>query len=352
MERRRLGLQLLGSLLLTGAILAGCAKQAVNSGTTPGAASGETKAPAPAAAPAPAYPTKAIDLIVSFGPGGAADVTARLIAKFAAEKFGQPVNVVNVPGGSGVVGTQQALSAKPDGYTLLVDNHAVSSLLAVTQKSLPFMWEERTWIARVTRDPIFYVVKTDTPYKTLADVVSKAKADPKSFKWGSCGASCISSFGTGALFDLNGIELKQTNMVVFKSGGETLTGLASGSIDLAAQQLSEVTPLIGAGKIRPLAVVAEKRLAQYPDVPTAKELNIAVEISGWQGISGPNGIPDHVVAKWQEFLAAAIKDPAFLDQAGKISKIIDYLPGEQMKKAAVAEKEKYQPLSVKLGFGQ
>ena len=301
---------------------------------------------------APAYPTRPIDFIVSFGPGGAADVTGRLIAQYASEKLGQPINVINVPGGAGVTGTLRALSAAPDGYTLLVDNHAVSSLMAVTQSQLPFDWTRRTWIARVTVDPLFYVVRADSPFRSLADVVAAARRNPKAFRWGSCGPSCVGTFGIAQLFYVHGLEIRETNMLVYRSGAETLTGLAGGNIDLAAQQLSEITPLVAAGRIRPLAVVWSERLPQYRDVPTVRELGLNLDVTGWQGLSGPPGLPEHVVRRWQEVLSQAVRDPAFLQQAERISKVVAYLPGDEMRRAAMAERDRYKPLAEAMDLGR
>ena len=110
-----------------------------------------------------AYPTKPVEMIIGFGPGGAADVAARLVAGYVSKKWGQPINVINMPGASGIIGTRHVLSAKPDGYTLMMDNHAVSAMLAASQMDLPFKWENRTTIGRVTVDPVFYTVKQSSP---------------------------------------------------------------------------------------------------------------------------------------------------------------------------------------------
>ncbi|HEU5321996.1 MAG TPA: tripartite tricarboxylate transporter substrate-binding protein, partial [Methylomirabilota bacterium] len=115
----------------------------------------------PAAHAQPAYPTRPVELVVGFAPGGGADVAGRLIAAYASRKWGQPVNVVNQPGASGITATLNVLNARPDGYTLFVDNHAVSSMLFAVQSDVPYRMEGKTPVALVTLDPVIYTVKGD-----------------------------------------------------------------------------------------------------------------------------------------------------------------------------------------------
>ncbi|OGP48649.1 MAG: hypothetical protein A3K30_07120, partial [Deltaproteobacteria bacterium RBG_13_51_10] len=248
---------------------------------------------------APAYPTKPIEMIIGFGPGGAADVTARLVAGYVSKKWGQPINVINMPGASGIIGTRHTLTAKPDGYTLMMDNHAVSAMLAASQIDLPFKWENRTVIARVTVDPVFYLVKQDSPWKDLKEVAENIRKNPKVFRWGVAGVTAVGAFAMPQFLEVNNLPFDSLNRVVFKSGAEVVTALAGGHIDLAAQQYSEVTGLILAKKVRGLAVVNPERLPGLPDVPPAKEVGYPnLNVYGWQGVSGPPQLPPEVVDKW------------------------------------------------------
>lgn len=297
------------------------------------------------------YPTKPIQLIVAFPPGGGADVTARLISEYVAKKWGQSVDVVNVAGGAAVIGTQQAMKAAPDGYTMLLDCHASSSMMAAAQPQLPFDWTKRTVIARVSLDPVFYVVNTSSKAKTLAEVVGLVKENPKDFKWGTVGISGLSTFAVAQLFAAGGIDIKSTNMVTLQGGAPVLTSLAGGHIDLAAQQLSEVTPLLTAGKIRALAVVSDKRIPQFPDVPTVAEAGFAkLNITGWQGISGPDGLPRHVVDKWTSVLQEIEKDPTFQEKANKLGKIPAYMGADETKKMIDNEYQQYLSLAKLVGL--
>jgi tripartite-type tricarboxylate transporter receptor subunit TctC len=300
---------------------------------------------------APAYPTKPIEMIIGFGPGGAADVTARLVAGYVSKKWGQPINVINMPGASGIIGTRHTLTAKPDGYTLMMDNHAVSAMLAASQIDLPFKWENRTVIARVTVDPVFYLVKQDSPWKDLKEVAENIRKNPKVFRWGVAGVTAVGAFAMPQFLEVNNLPFDSLNRVVFKSGAEVVTALAGGHIDLAAQQYSEVTGLILAKKVRGLAVVNPERLPGLPDVPPAKEVGYPnLNVYGWQGVSGPPKLPPEVVDKWAKSLEEACKDPAFLEQAAKIYKVLAYLGPKEFWEFMQDEYKRYVPLAIKMGI--
>jgi tripartite-type tricarboxylate transporter receptor subunit TctC len=300
---------------------------------------------------APAYPTKPIEMIIGFGPGGAADVTARLVAGYVSKKWGQPINVINMPGASGIIGTRHTLTAKPDGYTLMMDNHAVSAMLAASQIDLPFKWENRTVIARVTVDPVFYLVKQDSPWKDLKEVAETIRKNPKVFRWGVAGVTAVGAFAMPQFLEVNNLPFDSLNRVVFKSGAEVVTALAGGHIDLAAQQYSEVTGLILAKKVRGLAVVNPERLPGLPDVPPAKEVGYPnLNVYGWQGVSGPPKLPPEVVDKWAKSLEEACKDPAFLEQAAKIYKVLAYLGPKEFWEFMQEEYKRYLPLAIKMGI--
>lgn len=297
------------------------------------------------------YPSKPVEMIIGFGPGGAADVAARLVSGYVSKKWGEPINVINMPGGSGIIGTRHTLAAKPDGYTLMMDNHAVSAMLAASQIDLPFKWENRTVIARVTVDPVFYLVKQDSPWKDLKEVAENIRKKPKVFRWGVAGVTAVGAYAMPQFLEVNNLPFDSLNRVVFKSGAEVVTALAGGHIDLATQQYSEATGLILAKKVRGLAVVNPERLPGLPDVPPAKEVGYPnLNVYGWQGVSGPANLPKEVVEKWDKVLREASKDPAFLEQAAKIYKIVAYLGPKEFWEFMQDEYKRYLPLAIKMGI--
>lgn len=299
----------------------------------------------------PDYPTRPVEIIVAYSPGGGADVAARLIASYATKKWGQPVNVVNLPGASGITGTLRALNARPDGYTLLVEPHATSAMLFAVQRDVPFKMDGKTPIALITLDPVIYTVKADSPWKTLKDVAEAARANPKAFRYGTAGVSGVAAFSVAQFLFAAGVPVTETSRVVFPGGAPAVTALAGGHVDFAGQQWSESGALIQAGKIRGLAVVHPTRLPGLPDIPTAVEAGFPqLDVVGWQGLAGPPGLPAPIVAKWAALVEEASKDPAFLEQAAKVNKVIVYKGPEEYWKFQEEELEKYVPLATKMGI--
>lgn len=298
-----------------------------------------------------AYPTKPVDVVVGFAPGGGADVAARLIAAYASKKLGQPVNVVNMPGASGITGALHVFRARPDGYTLLLEPHATASMLFAVQSDVPFKWEDRTPIALVTLDPVIYTVKADSPWKALTDVAAAAKADPKSFRYALGGVAAVASFSVSQFLYGAGVPVAETNRVVFTGGAPALTALAGGHVDFAGQQWSESAGLIQGRKIRGLAVVHPSRLPGLPEIPTVKEAGFPeLDVVGWQGLSGPPKLPAAFVQKWSALVEEASKDPAFIEQAAKVNKVIAYKGPDAFWQFQQEELKKYLPLATKMGI--
>jgi tripartite-type tricarboxylate transporter receptor subunit TctC len=303
------------------------------------------------AARAQEYPSRPVELVVGFAPGGGADNAARLIATYASQKWGHPVNVVNMPGASGITSTRQVLNAKPDGYTLFMDVHATSSMLFAVQSDLPFKFEEKTPIGLVTLDPVIYSVKPDSPWKTLRDVGEAAKANPKAFRYPLGGIAAVASFAVPQFLHAAGVPVGETNRVVFAGGAPALAALAGGHVDFAGQQWSESAGLILGKKIRALAVVHPARLPGFPDVPTAKEAGFPdLNVTGWHGISGPPKLPAAVVARWAALLEMAGKDPAFQERAEKIYKIIAIKGPEAFWQFQQEEYKRFLPVAIQLGI--
>ena len=297
------------------------------------------------------YPTRQVEIVVGFAPGGGADVAARLTAGYASKKWGKPVNVVNQPGASGITATRQVLSARPDGHTLFLDVHAVSSMLFAVQSDVPFKLEEKTPIALVTLDPVIYTVKADSPWKTLREVADAAKANPKAFRYALGGVAAVAAFSVSQFLYSAGVPVPETNKVVFSGGAPALAALAGGHVDFAGQQWSEAAPMVAGKKIRAIAVVHPTRISTFPDVPTAKEAGFPdLNVVGWQGLSGPPKLPAHVVQKWTSLLEAAAKDPEFLEQAEKVSKVIVYKGPQEFMQFQQEELKKYLPLATQMGI--
>jgi tripartite-type tricarboxylate transporter receptor subunit TctC len=306
---------------------------------------------AAAAGGQPAYPTRPVEIIVAFAPGGGADVAARLVAAYASKKWGQPVNVVNMPGASGLTGTLRALNARPDGYTLLLEPHATASMMFAVDSNVPFKMDGKTPIALITLDPVVYTVKYDSPWKSLQEVAAGAKANPRAFRYAVAGRGAVATFSVGQFLFQTGIPIAETSRVAFSGGAPAITALAGGHVDFAGQQWSESAGLIQGKKVRAIAVVHPTRLPGLEDVPTMKEAGFPdLDVVGWQGLSGPPGLAAPIVQAWSALIEEASKDPAFLEQAARLNKVMAYKGPDAFWQFQQDELKRYLPLATRMGL--
>jgi len=291
------------------------------------------------------YPTKPIDMIVAYGPGGGSDIMGRFLSAYFSKEAGVQLNVINKAGGAGAIGLQTALAARPDGYTMLMDTHGIASMIALYTGTYPVDWRKRAWCSRIVVEPMVYQGRVDAPWKTRTEVAEFIKQNPEKLRWGTSGLTGCGAPAGIQFFRANEISMKMVRRVMFQGAAEVVVALAGGHIDFASQQYSESASLIEAKKTRPIAVVAAKRLPLLPDVPTVTEAGYPMlDVMGWQGVSGPAGIPKEVVDFWAKSLEKACKDPAFIEQAEKLKKEVTYLGPKEFESFVEGEFQKYSRL--------
>lgn len=300
------------------------------------------------------YPARAIEIVVPFGPGGATDLVARATADYLGKKWGQPLLVVNRPGGSGVIGARAALKdSRPDGYTVLLDVPTTSAMLIGAWKSPPLTLRDRKWAGRITLDPIVVAVKADAPWKSFQELTDWVKADPARLVWsGGAGLSTVARYTVFDWFVQNGMNPAKTRMVITEGAADSMAKLAGGHVMLAAHSLGEAKAMLEAGKIRLLAVLAQKRVSYVPAVPTAEEQGVmkGVSVSWWSGVSMPAATPDAVVRKWEGALAEMVKDPAFRVVAERMWMHADYLDAAAMTAFVEKQGAYYVDMAGKIGI--
>jgi tripartite-type tricarboxylate transporter receptor subunit TctC len=175
------------------------------------------------------YPTRAINIIVPFAPGGSTYTSARVTASFVSKKWGVPVNVVNKPGGNTIPGTLEVYASPPDGYTLLGDALPMCSLLDVAVKDLPFKVMDRTFVSMTTFSAQDIIVPATSPYKTLKDLMEDARKDPENFSWSSLGGVSGNDFGARMFFKAAGVDVARTKPVMSKGGAQGAALVAGGT---------------------------------------------------------------------------------------------------------------------------
>jgi tripartite-type tricarboxylate transporter receptor subunit TctC len=300
---------------------------------------------------AQSYPTKEIKLVVPFPPGGVTDLTARVVANYLSKKWGQTVSVANKPGEGGTTGTMFVLRGKNDGYTMLMSATGQATQNPAIESRLPYKWDEPTLVARTNVSPLVFVVKGDSPWKSLREVMEDVKRDPARFKYGTSGSGGVGSIAIAQLLDASGIDPNQLNKVVFQGGAAILAAVIEGQTHFAAQYLAEMRALLEGKKIKGLAVSTANRVRQLPDVPTGPEAGFdAFRLIGWNGIAGPSNLPGQVVDKWNEGIREMVKDPEFLRQTDAMGATAAYLGPHDFSAALEVEYKTALKFAEKLGL--
>jgi putative tricarboxylic transport membrane protein len=299
------------------------------------------------------YPAKPVEIVVPFTAGGGTDLISRLVADHLSKKWGQPILVVNKPGGGGIVGARAALKeGRPDGYTALMDIHTTSSMHIGAWKTPQLTLADRKFAARVVRDPMVFAVKSDAPWKSLRELSEWVKAHPDQLVWSTAGPSGPSRYTAYEWFTQIGVDAAKTRMVITEGAGDSMTKLAGGHVVLAIHSVAEAQAMVQAGKIRLLAVLSASRIKYIKDVPTAEELGVikGVRVQWWAAVAFPASTPDPIVKKWEAALAEMAKDSQFLAGADRLSMNIDYLSGEQTRAFVEKEVAGYTEMATQIGI--
>lgn len=298
------------------------------------------------------YPARPVDIIVPYAPGGGSDLSARLIAGYAAKKLGRPVNVVNVVGASGITATMKMLASPPDGYTIMIDGTSNTSFLAASRADLPFKLEDRTWLGRWVGDPMYYMYSASTPFKSLKEAMEFARAKPTDYAWGAGAQGSQSMFHGLTLLSDAGIDPMKTKMLVFPEGmAPSVQAVLAGTVMHAGAMATDVAKLLPTGKVKVLGVATPERTKKYPDVPTAKEQGFPnATLISWYGLSGPKNLAAEAIEVWTKLAEQAAKDPEFHAMADKQNKTLSFMGPKEHREYVLAEARRVTELAVKVGL--
>ena len=274
-----------------------------------------------AAAQAQTYPDKPIKIIVPSAPGGPTDVPARLASQILPPRIGQPIVVENRPGAGGALGARAVASASPDGYTLLAGNTSVFAVIPAVSASAGFdSIKDFTPVAKVSESFQILVVLPSFPAKTLKEFIDYAKANPGKLNYAHTGPGGLPHL-TGELFkSRTGVDIVP---VSYRSGGESVTAVLSGAVEMTFESITILLPLIREGKVRALGVTSRSRSPLAPDLPTIAEQGVAdYEVLTFNGIVAPKGTPAAIVDKLNAGINEGLKTPEMQDtitQLGAVS---------------------------------
>jgi tripartite-type tricarboxylate transporter receptor subunit TctC len=253
------------------------------------------------------YPTRPVRIIVPFGAGGPADVTARLIGNILQENFGQPFVVEDRPGAGGVIGTVEGAKSPPDGYTLLMmSNTQTANESLVPQRKYELM-RDLAPIAPVNSSDLVIVVNPSVAAKTLAEFIALAKAQPGKLNYASSGQGTPYHMAGELFKTMAGIDVVH---VPYRNSGEARSGVIGGQVQMMIDAVTTMAPNVTAGQVRALATTGKVRSSVLPDVPTANEAGVpGYEATIWLGLMAPTGTPKPVIDKLNAAINAAIKRP-------------------------------------------
>ena len=255
-------------------------------------------------ASAQTFPSKPIRIVVPFGAGGVADLTARTVAQKLSESLGTPVVIDNKPGAGGVVAGDTVAKAEPDGHTLLLMSNA-TAVSAGLFKSLPFdPVRDFAPVSTLGYFDIAIITPADSKFKTLGDLLSFAKANPGKLNLGTINIGSTQNLAAELFKTSSGAEVQ---IVPFNGTPAVITALRGGQIDAAVEILGPILPQIHAKALRALVVTGDKRATVLPDVPTAKESGLPTFLaSSWNALAAPAKTPKDVIARLNKEVAAAV----------------------------------------------
>ena len=254
------------------------------------------------------YPNRPITVIVPFPAGGLTDVPARVAATMMSEKMGQSLIVENKTGATGTIGAAAAARATPDGYTLFANSLADAQNIHFVPLTYSPVddFAQIGWI--VDGPPLVLIVNARLPYKSLAELIAAAKANPKNVSFGTSGPASSPAM---ALAQLNMAAKTEIVAVPYRGSGDAAREVAGGAIQGVFAFFSQAKPLVDDGKVRALAVAAPTRVAGWPNVPTFQELGYKVDFRGFVGLSAPVKTPKPIVEYLNKQLNAVVQSDAF-----------------------------------------
>ena len=293
------------------------------------------------------FPSRPVTLLVTFPAGGPTDIAGRALAEATSKYLGQPVVVENRPGATGTLGAAALVNAKPDGYTV--------SMIPITALRLPHMEnvafdpiKDISYVMGVSGYVFAVIVRTDAPWKSMAELVADAKANPGKISYGSHG---IGGSVHLAMEELSAAQGVKFNHVPYKGSADMLTGMLGGHLNVAVDSTGAV-PHVAAGKARVLAVFTEKRAAVWPDVPTLAELGYGIVSTSPYGIGVPGATPAAIVKILHDAFKKGLEDPLHAKTLEKYNQPLWYLSSEDYAKWAREQYERERKVIERIGLAK
>lgn len=294
------------------------------------------------------YPKQPINLVIPLAPGDATDVAGRTIGDGLSRLLKVPVVAVNKPGAGGTLGTDSAVKAAKDGYTILITNNA--SLVfnrILTPETVPYdPFKDLTPLGMAVRTPIVLAVHKDAPFKDFADMVAYAKKNPGNVRVGTVGPGSVGHFTVEIINSLTGSDL---TMIPFKGAGPAVTAALGGHIEGAAAAQGVVAEHLKAGTMR--GIVASTKMPEFPQIPTLAQLGYKQNLLGvWSAFFAPAGVPAEVSKTLVAALEKVMKDPAVTSRLANLGMVADYEPPDKLVTEIREEHRTVEQIAKKAGL--
>ena len=304
---------------------------------------------APADAQTP-YPTRSIECVIPFAPGGPTDTAIRIIQPQLSANLGVPLVLVNKAGGGGALGMDAVAKAKPDGYTLAATVRSTVTILPATQPDVTYKLSDFAVVGAFAVDSQVVLVKAGSPWKTLEELVEFAKKNPGKLSYGTAGLGTNSFFTMELLKLTYGLDMTH---VPFGGSGPVKNAVLGGHVQVGAASLSPMLSVLRSGDVVALATSATKRIASIPNVPTMTEKGQPdASLSTWAEIYAPAKTPKAVVDRLAQALEKTMKDPAVVSAIEKAGLVVEYHTPEDTLKLIQRENEIVTRLAKQLGLGK
>jgi tripartite-type tricarboxylate transporter receptor subunit TctC len=282
------------------------------------------------------FPEREIEIMVPWAAGGATDVTFRVFSGVIPKYLGVPIIITNKPGGAAVPGYVEAMTKQNDGHYLVA--WATPSITVTHMQNTPYDYTTFEPVLNIVTAPVWFLAPANSPYNNLKELVAAAKANPGKISLGNAGSGGGTHMIALAFESKAGVKF---NHVPHSGGGPTITAAVAGQVEVITVSPPEGVPQLASGQLKCLGVFSEKRLADFPDYPTAIEQGIDFKMGQWRGLAVPKGTDPKRIKVLHDAFKSAMEDPEFLELAKKSGLILNYLDTKSFVKLVKEENDNY-----------
>jgi tripartite-type tricarboxylate transporter receptor subunit TctC len=294
------------------------------------------------------WPSRPVRIVNTFAPGGAADILARIVADHLSGAFKQQFFVETRAGAGGAIGVQTVANSDPDGYNFVITTLSLTIIAPFINPKIGYdPMKDLTHIAYIAGTPILFIVSAKSDVKTLADFVAKSKASAKPLTYGSSGLSSAGQMVAQSFAMKAGLKFE---IIPYKGASQSIVDVVANHIDFATPTVTSASGQLRGGTVTGLAVSAEQRLPDYPEVPTFKELGYDVVATNWFALAGPAGLPADIVSKVNREINIAMAKPESQQRMREDGMLVRAMDAPAFRKFIEDEGKRWRPVIEQAGL--